>query len=144
MGYLVRLFLQATDQSHNATRQICIWQRTSTDLKTMQPHVGQSLQTLQPMLGPCLYTKTTSYVFKDCASASARFELKEEGNIYGRLSNPHTRSIGKTHIGSLKMGNPPSVWRPGCGSHNIYNIEYSHIRKPYSCSEHHIWWHLQP
>ena len=70
--------------------------------------------------------QTTSYVFKDCASASARFELKEEGNIYGRLSNPHTRSIGK-RISALENGKSA----PLCGvrwaaiTYTILNIATS-------------------
>ena len=38
---------------------------------------------------------TTSYVFKDSAQAAARFDLKEEGNIYTRLQNPTTDVLEK-------------------------------------------------
>ena len=46
---------------------------------------------------------TTSYVFRDCADAAARFSLKEQGNIYGRLTNP-TQEIFEKRIAALEGG----------------------------------------
>lgn len=44
---------------------------------------------------------TTSYVFKDCKTAADRFELKEDGKIYGRLGNP-TQDVFEERIAALE------------------------------------------
>ena len=46
---------------------------------------------------------TTSYVFKDSAQAAARFDLKEEGNIYTRLQNP-TTDVFEKRVAALEGG----------------------------------------
>ena len=46
---------------------------------------------------------TTSYVFKDCKTATDRFALKEPGNIYGRLTNT-TQSVFEDRIAALEGG----------------------------------------
>ena len=46
---------------------------------------------------------TTSYVFKDSATAAGRFALAEPGNIYTRLMNP-TSSVLEERIAALEGG----------------------------------------
>jgi len=46
---------------------------------------------------------TTSYVFKDSATAAGRFALTEPGNIYTRLMNP-TSSVLEERIAALEGG----------------------------------------
>ena len=46
---------------------------------------------------------TSSYVFKDCDQAAARFGLTEEGNIYTRLMNP-TTDVFEKRIAALEGG----------------------------------------
>ncbi|MCL1811309.1 MAG: O-acetylhomoserine aminocarboxypropyltransferase/cysteine synthase [Methanomassiliicoccaceae archaeon] len=46
---------------------------------------------------------TTSYVFKDCKTASDRFALKEPGNLYGRLTNS-TQAVLEDRIAALEGG----------------------------------------
>ncbi|MCL2461275.1 MAG: O-acetylhomoserine aminocarboxypropyltransferase/cysteine synthase [Defluviitaleaceae bacterium] len=46
---------------------------------------------------------TTSYVFRDCAQAAARFDLSEEGNVYSRFTNP-TTDVFEKRIAALEGG----------------------------------------
>ena len=47
--------------------------------------------------------QTSSYVFKNCAHAAARFNLTDAGNIYGRLTNT-TQDIFEQRIAALEGG----------------------------------------
>lgn len=47
--------------------------------------------------------QTTSYVFHNSAHAAARFELKDAGNIYGRLTNP-TQNVLEERLAALEGG----------------------------------------
>ncbi len=71
--------------------------------ETLQLHVGQE----QPDPGTDsravpIYA-TTSYVFKDAATAAGRFGLTEPGNIYTRLMNP-TSDVFEKRIAALEGG----------------------------------------
>ncbi|MBO4496366.1 MAG: O-acetylhomoserine aminocarboxypropyltransferase/cysteine synthase [Clostridiales bacterium] len=71
--------------------------------ETLQIHVGQE----QPDPGTDaravpIYA-TTSYVFKDAATAAGRFGLTEGGNIYTRLMNP-TSDVFEKRIAALEGG----------------------------------------
>ena len=46
---------------------------------------------------------TTSYVFKDCDDAAARFALQKEGNIYSRLTNTTTEAYER-RVAALEGG----------------------------------------
>ena len=46
---------------------------------------------------------TTSYVFRDCAHAAARFNLTDSGNIYSRLTNS-TQAVFEQRIAALEGG----------------------------------------
>lgn len=47
--------------------------------------------------------QTTSYVFENSAQAAARFNLEEEGNIYGRLTNS-TQEVLEKRVAALEGG----------------------------------------
>lgn len=71
--------------------------------ETLQLHVGQ--EHADPATGARAVPiyQTTSYVFDNCASATARFALEEEGHIYGRLTNP-TQEVLERRIAALEGG----------------------------------------
>ena len=72
-------------------------------LETLQVHAGQ--ETADPATDSRAVPiyMTTSYVFKDSATAAGRFALTEPGNIYTRLMNP-TSSIFEERIAALEGG----------------------------------------
>lgn len=47
--------------------------------------------------------QTSSYVFRNCDHAAARFGLSDAGNIYGRLTNP-TEDVFEKRIAALEGG----------------------------------------
>ena len=47
--------------------------------------------------------QTSSYVFKNCDHAAARFGLSDAGNIYGRLTNP-TEDVFEQRMAALEGG----------------------------------------
>lgn len=71
--------------------------------ETMQLHVGQEKPDPATDARAVPIYATTSYVFKDSAQAAARFDLKEEGNIYTRLGNP-TTDVFEKRIAALEGG----------------------------------------
>ncbi len=71
--------------------------------ETMQLHVGQEQADPATNARAVPIYQTTSYVFKDCAQATARFDLSEGGHIYGRLSNP-TEEILEKRVAALEGG----------------------------------------
>ena len=71
--------------------------------ETMQLHVGQEQADPVTDARAVPIYQTTSYVFKDCAQATARFDLSEGGHIYGRLSNP-TEEILEKRVAALEGG----------------------------------------
>ena len=56
--------------------------------ETLQLHAGQEEPDPVTDARAVPIYQTTSYVFRDCQHAAARFSLAEAGNIYGRLVNP--------------------------------------------------------
>lgn len=79
--------------------------RKDRELKfeTLQLHVGQENPDSATDARAVPIYQTTSFVFKDCAQAEARFALKEGGNIYGRLTNP-TQNVLEERIVALEGG----------------------------------------
>lgn len=71
--------------------------------ETLQLHAGQ--ETPDPATGARAVPiyQTSSYVFKDCAHAEARFNLSDAGNIYGRLTNP-TADVFEQRMAALENG----------------------------------------
>lgn len=71
--------------------------------ETLQIHVGQeSADPATDARAVPIYA-TTSYVFKDSATAAGRFGLTEGGNIYTRLMNP-TSDVFEKRIAALEGG----------------------------------------
>lgn len=71
--------------------------------ETKQVHIGQ--EKAEPSTGARAVPiyQTTSYVFKDCDQAAARFGLTESGNIYGRLTNS-TQDVLERRLAALEGG----------------------------------------
>lgn len=71
--------------------------------ETIQLHAGQENPDSATDSRAVPIYQTTSYVFKDCAQAAARFGLEEGGNIYGRLTNS-TQAVFEARIAALEGG----------------------------------------
>jgi O-acetylhomoserine (thiol)-lyase len=71
--------------------------------ETLQLHVGQ--ETPDPVTDARAVPiyQTSSYVFRNCDHAAARFGLTDAGNIYGRLTNP-TEDIFEKRMAALEGG----------------------------------------
>lgn len=71
--------------------------------ETRQVHIGQ--EEADPATGARavpIYA-STSFVFRDCQHAEDLFALREEGSIYGRLTNP-TEDVFERRIAALEGG----------------------------------------
>lgn len=75
----------------------------SFKFETLQLHVGQ--ETPDPVTDARAVPiyQTSSYVFRNCDHAAARFGLTDPGNIYGRLTNP-TEDVFERRIAALEGG----------------------------------------
>lgn len=71
--------------------------------ETLQLHVGQETADPATDARAVPIYATTSYVFRDCAHAAARFGLSDSGNIYGRLTNS-TQEVFEKRIAALEGG----------------------------------------
>ena len=71
--------------------------------ETLQLHAGQERPDPATGARAVPIYATTSYVFRDCAQAAARFDLSEEGNIYGRLTNS-TQAVLEQRVAALEGG----------------------------------------
>ena len=71
--------------------------------ETLQIHVGQESPDPATDARAVPIYATTSYVFKDSATAAGRFGLTEGGNIYTRLMNP-TSDVFERRIAALEGG----------------------------------------
>ena len=71
--------------------------------ETLQLHVGQEQPDPATDARAVPIYQTTSYVFQDCADATARFDLSKAGNIYGRLTNP-TQEVLEKRVAALEGG----------------------------------------
>lgn len=79
--------------------------RAERNLKfeTLQLHVGQEAPDPVTDARAVPIYQTSSYVFKNCDHAAARFGLSDAGNIYGRLTNP-TEDVFEKRIAALEGG----------------------------------------
>ncbi len=75
----------------------------SWDFETRQIHAGQEQPDTATGARAVPIYASTSFVFRDCSHAADLFGLREEGNIYGRLTNP-TVDIFEKRIASLEGG----------------------------------------
>ena len=71
--------------------------------ETLQLHVGQEQSDPVTDARAVPIYQTSSYVFKNCEHAAARFGLTDAGNIYGRLTNP-TEDVFEKRIAALEGG----------------------------------------
>jgi O-acetylhomoserine (thiol)-lyase len=71
--------------------------------ETLQVHAGQESPDPTTDARAVPIYQTTSYVFKDAATAAGRFALSEPGNIYTRLMNP-TSDVFEKRIAALEGG----------------------------------------
>ncbi len=71
--------------------------------ETLQVHAGQEQPDPATDARAVPIYATTSYVFKDSATAAGRFGLSVPGNIYTRLMNP-TSSVFEERIAALEGG----------------------------------------
>ena len=72
-------------------------------IETLQLHVGQEHADPSTDARAVPIYQTSSYVFKNCDHAAARFGLSDAGNIYGRLTNP-TEDVFEKRIAALEGG----------------------------------------
>ena len=79
--------------------------RNERNLKfeTLQLHVGQENPDPVTDARAVPIYQTSSYVFRNCEHAAARFGLSDAGNIYGRLTNP-TEDVFEKRIAALEGG----------------------------------------
>ena len=78
-------------------------EKTKLHFETLQLHVGQETPDSATDARAVPIYQTTSYVFHDSAHAAARFSLEDNGNIYGRLTNP-TQNVLEQRVAALEGG----------------------------------------
>lgn len=71
--------------------------------ETLQLHVGQEQADPTTDARAVPIYQTSSYVFRNCDHAAARFGLSDAGNIYRRLTNP-TEDVFEKRIAALEGG----------------------------------------
>lgn len=71
--------------------------------ETLQLHVGQENPDPATDARAVPIYATTSYVFRNCEHAAARFGLTDAGNIYGRLTNS-TQDVLEKRVAALEGG----------------------------------------
>lgn len=71
--------------------------------ETLQLHVGQESPDPATDARAVPIYQSSSYVFRNCDHAAARFNLSDAGNIYGRLTNP-TEDVFEQRIAALEGG----------------------------------------
>ena len=71
--------------------------------ETLQLHVGQEQPDPATDSRAVPIYQTTSYVFRNCAHAAARFGLTDAGNIYGRLTDS-TQDVLEKRLAALEGG----------------------------------------
>ena len=95
--------------------------RQTFQLKHLTLHVGQeSPDPVTDARAVPIY-QTSSYVFRNCDHAAARFGLADAGNIYGRLTNP-TEDVFEKRIAALEGGSAALAVASGAAA-ITYTIE---------------------
>ena len=89
--------------------------------ETLQLHVGQETPDPATDSRSVPIYQTTSYVFKNCDHGAARFGLTDQGNIYGRLTNP-TQEIFEKRMAALEGGSAALAVASGAAA-IAYTIE---------------------
>ena len=89
--------------------------------ETLQLHVGQEQPDPVTDARAVPIYQTSSYVFRNCDHAAARFGLEDAGNIYGRLTNP-TEDVFEKRIAALEGGSAALAVASGAAA-ITYTIE---------------------
>ena len=91
--------------------------------ETLQLHVGQEQADPTTDARAVPIYQTSSYVFRNCDHAAARFGLSDAGNIYGRLTNP-TEDVFEKRIAALEGGVAALAVASGAaaGTYTILNL----------------------
>ena len=86
--------------------------------------------------------QTSSYVFRNCDHAAARFGLADAGNIYGRLTNP-TEDVFEKRIAALEGGVCSTCSSIRCSSDHIHHRESCTAGGSHRSSQEHLRWNIQ-
>ena len=78
-------------------------QQRNYRFETRQIHAGQEFPDPATGARAVPIYQTSSYVFDSSDHAQARFDLSDEGNIYGRLTNP-TQDVFEQRVAALEGG----------------------------------------
>lgn len=78
-------------------------EKRNLKFETLQLHVGQENPDSATDSRAVPIYQTTSYVFRNCEHAAARFGLADAGNIYGRLTNS-TQDVFESRVAALEGG----------------------------------------
>lgn len=94
--------------------------------ETLQLHVGQEQPDPVTDARAVPIYQTSSYVFRNCEHAAARFGLSDAGNIYGRLTNP-TQDVFEQRIAALEGGAAALAVASGAAaiSYTIQNLAHA-------------------
>lgn len=94
--------------------------------ETLQLHVGQEQPDPVTDARAVPIYQMSSYVFRNCEHAAARFGLTDAGNIYGRLTNP-TEDVFEKRIAALEGGVAALAVASGAAaiSYTIQNLAHA-------------------
>lgn len=94
--------------------------------ETLQLHAGQEQPDPVTDARAVPIYQTSSYVFRNCEHAAARFGLSDAGNIYGRLTNP-TQDVFEQRIAALEGGVAALAVASGAAaiSYTIQNLAHA-------------------
>lgn len=91
--------------------------------ETLQLHVGQENPDPATDARAVPIYQSSSFVFRNCDHAAARFDLSDAGNIYGRLTNP-TQDVFEKRMAALDGGAAALAVASGAAaiSYSIQNV----------------------
>ena len=91
--------------------------------ETLQLHVGQENPDPATDARAVPIYQSSSFVFRTCDHAAARFDLSDAGNIYGRLTNP-TQDVFEKRMAALEGGAAALAVASGAAaiSYSIQNV----------------------
>ena len=91
--------------------------------ETLQLHVGQEKPDPATDARAVPIYQSSSFVFRNCDHAAARFDLSDAGNIYGRLTNP-TQDVFEKRMAALEGGAAALAVASGAAaiSYSIQNV----------------------
>src|SRR5574344_644935 len=88
--------------------------------ETNQKHAGRYIESQGSCVTPI--HQTSSFIFKSTEHAANLFQLKEEGHIYSRMSNPTVDTFEK-RIASLEEGSAALAVSSGLASQFIAMLQ---------------------